>query len=208
MPRWEYSLMVAMVKASRSSMRATGRSHCMVSMTALQAASTLGKVQMPVLIASGMPAGADRPAPGQDDAHALHVVRHGAVAHGVGSGCAGGGHAAESGVGTGIDGEEQTGVAQVRVELSARHAGLHAAVEILHVDFQDLVHVRGVDADAAFRRGDVSLQRGSGTVGNHRDPVARADLHDLHDFLLAFRKGNRIGGQNGVPGGVVGMQRA
>jgi hypothetical protein len=35
------------------------------------------------------------------------------------------GHAAERGVGAGIDREEQAGVAQVLVELLARDAGLH-----------------------------------------------------------------------------------
>ena len=45
---------------------------------------------------------------GDHDLQRQHVLAHGAVAHGVGAGGAGAGHAADRGVGAGIDREEQT----------------------------------------------------------------------------------------------------
>ena len=72
-----------------------------------------------------------RPAGGPDDApvgqhhgQRQHVLAHGAVAHRVGARGPGRRHAAQRGVGAGVDGKEKTHVAQVLVELLARHAGL------------------------------------------------------------------------------------
>ena len=59
----------------------------------------------------------DHLAIGQHRRQRQHIVAHGAVAHRIGAGGAGRGHAAERGVGAGIDREEQAGVAQVAVEL-------------------------------------------------------------------------------------------
>ena len=77
---------------------------------------------------------------GGHDGEAEHVLAHRAVAHGVGAAGAGRGHAAERGVGAGVDREEEAGVAQVGVQLLAGDAGLDAAVEVLGVDLEDAVH--------------------------------------------------------------------
>ena len=74
------------------------------------------------------PAGVDHLPVGRDHGQAEHVLAHRAVADGVGARRARGGHAAERGVGAGVDGEEQPGVAHRGVQRLARDAGLHAAV--------------------------------------------------------------------------------
>ena len=95
------------------------------------------------------PAGADHPAVGHDHGQAQHVLLHRAVADGVGAGRSRRGHAADGGVGTRVDREEQAGVAQVRVELLAGDPRLHGGVQVLGMHRQDLVHLRQVEGDAA-----------------------------------------------------------
>ena len=97
-----------------------------------------------------------------------HVVLHRAVAHRVGAGAARRRHAAERGVGAGIDREEQALVAQIFVERLAGDAGLDHAVEVLGVHRQHLVHVAEVDRDAAVRRVDVAFERGAGAERDDR----------------------------------------
>jgi hypothetical protein len=68
------------------------------------------------------------------------------------------GHAAERGVGAGIDREKHALVAQMLVQRLAGDAGLDHAIQIFGVDFQHVVHVAEVDANTAGRRIDLPLQ--------------------------------------------------
>ena len=121
-----------------------------------------------------------------------HIVAHRAVAHRVGAGGARRRHAAERGVGAGIDREEQALVAQMLVERLAGDAGLDHAVEILGIDREHAVHVAQVDADAAARRIDLPLQRGSGAEGDHRHAVRGADAHHVLDVRGLLREHHRV----------------
>ena len=120
----------------------------------------------------GARAGRDDLAVAAHDFQRQHVVAHGAVAHRVGAGGAGRGHAAERGVGAGIDREEQALVAQMLVERLAGDAGLDHAVEILGVHREHLVHVAQVDRDAAGGRVDLALERGAGAEGDDGHAVS------------------------------------
>ena len=97
-----------------------------------------------------------------------HVVLHGAVAHRIGARGAGRGHAAERGVGAGIDREEHALVAQMLVELLAGDARLDDAVEVLGMHREDAVHVAEIDRDAAGRRVDLAFERAAGAERDHR----------------------------------------
>ena len=85
---------------------------------------------------AGTPAGAHDAPVGRDDGQAEDVLAHGAVAHGVGARCARRGHAADGGVGTGVDRKEQPGALELGVHLFSRDPGLHAAVEVGGIDLQ------------------------------------------------------------------------
>ena len=120
--------------------------------------------------------GAQERALGGHDAERQHVVLHRAVAHRVGAGGARRRHAADRGVGAGIDGKEQAGVAQMVVERLAGHAGLDDAVEVLGVDGEHAVHPRAVDRDAAVQRVDVAFERGAGAERHDRRVMGGGDL--------------------------------
>ena len=62
--------------------------------------------------------------------HGEHIVLHRAVAHGIGAGRPRRGHAADRGIGAGIDREEQAGIAQMDVQRFAGDARLDGAIEI------------------------------------------------------------------------------
>ena len=106
--------------------------------------------------------GRDQLAVGEHGFERQHIVLHGAVAHRVGARRARRRHAAERGVGAGIDRKEQALVAQIFVELLARDARLDHAIEIFGMDRENAVHVLQVDADAAARRIDLAFERGAG----------------------------------------------
>ena len=145
-------------------------------------------------------AGADDAAVGQHHGQPQHVVAHGAVAHRIGAGGAGRRHAAQAGVGAGVDREEQAGVAQMLVQLLARHPGLDRAVEVLGRDPGHPVHLRQVDGDAAAQRRDAAFQRGAGAVGHDRHLVRGADPQHRRHLLGRVREGDRVGRHGRVPG--------
>ena len=121
-----------------------------------------------------------------------HVVAHGAVTHRIGAGGPGRGHAAQRGIGAGIDREEHALVAQMLVQRLAGDAGLDHAVEVIGVDFQHLVHVAQIDADAAGRRVDLSLQRGAGAERDHGNAVFGANPHHILDVGGFLRHDHRV----------------
>ena len=77
---------------------------------------------------------------------------------------------------------------QLGVELLARDARLHAAVEILAVDLEHAVHPRQIDAHAAVQRRDVALERGADAERDHRHARRVAQPHDRGDLLVRLRK--------------------
>jgi len=105
-----------------------------------------------------------------------HVFAHGAVAHGVGAAGTGGAHAADAGVGARVDRKEQTGVANLVVQLHARHAGLHRDGQVFGMDADDLVHAAEVQADAALHCQQMAFQRRARAVRNHRHGVLVGQL--------------------------------
>jgi len=98
---------------------------------------------------AGASAGLDDASAGECDGHAQDVFADRAVTHGCRAGGSCGGHAAERGIGAGIDREHQAMLFEFAVELHARDASFDAAVEVVGVDFQDAVHARHVERDAA-----------------------------------------------------------
>ena len=130
-------------------------------------------------------AGAHDAAVGRDDGQAQHVLAHRAVAHGVGARRARRRHAADRRVGARIDREEEARALELGVELLARDARLHAAVEVLGVDLEHAVHLRQVDADAAVQRGDVAFERRADAERDHRHARRVAQAHDRRDLLVA-----------------------
>ena len=153
--------------------------------------------------------------PGADDRAVRHhrleredVLSDGAVADGGGAGGAGGGHAAQRGIGAGIDGEEEPGVAQVLVQALAGQAGLRGAEQVLGGDRKQPVHPREIEADAALDGEVLSFQRTGGAVGGDGRAGVGADLHDLRDLGGRLRVGHRVGRGVGVVGLVLAVQAA
>ena len=142
---------------------------------------------------------------GHDHGQPQHVFPHRPVAHRVGSRRAGRGHSAERGVGPRVDGEEQSRVAQVLVELLAPNPRLDPAIEVLGVHLENLVHSRDVDGNAAVQRLDVPFERRSGAEGNHGTSVARAHVHDAGHLFGTLRKDDDVGRRGPMVGLVVAM---
>ena len=134
----------------------------------------------------GARAGANDVAAGRHHLQRQHVLAHGAVAHGVGAAGARGGHAADAGVGPGVDGEEQARVLDGLVQGLARDAGLHGDSEVVGVDRQHAVHASQVDADAALHGQQMPFERRARAVGDHRHAVLRGQAHGVLHVLRAF----------------------
>jgi hypothetical protein len=100
----------------------------------------------------------DDAAIGKHYRHAQHVVAHGAVADGSRSGRARRGHAANRGVGAGIDREHQAGIFQVRIELEASESSLDRNIKVFRIETQHPGHARQVDRDAALDRVDMAFE--------------------------------------------------
>jgi hypothetical protein len=80
------------------------------------------------------------------------------------------------------------------VELLVRHPGLDHAIKVLGIDRDYALHVAQIDAHPAERRVDVALERGAGAIGDDRDPVAGADLHDRSTSCVDWAKTMASGG--------------
>ena len=127
-----------------------------------------------------------------DDGERQHIVLHRSVAHRVGAGCARRAHAADGGVGAGVDREEQAGVAQIIVQRLAGDARLQHDVEVLGMHFQYLVHLRHVDRHAAIGRVGVPFERGVGAERDNRHAMAGADFHRVRHILGRLREHDRV----------------
>ncbi len=131
-------------------------------------------------------AGANDAAIGQHHGERQHVFAHGAVTHGVGARGAGGGHATESGVGAGVDGEEQAGVAQFVVQLQPRDPGLHGDEHVGGGHVEDAVHAGEIEADAALHREQLAFERRSGAKGDDRHVLRGGQFHRVGHVLRTF----------------------
>ena len=87
------------------------------------------------------------------------VFAHRAVTHGVGPRCPRRRHAADCRVRAGIDWKEQARIAQVLVQLFARHAGFDSDVEISGVDPKDRIQLAKIDTDTSLQCRDVAFKR-------------------------------------------------
>jgi hypothetical protein len=128
--------------------------------------------------------GAQERSVGSDHAERQHDVLHCAVAHRIGSGGAGRGHAAERSVGARIDREEEPAVAQMLVELLPGDAGLDDAIEIVGVDGENIIHAREVERDAAMGRVDMAFERRADSERNDRRVVPGAELDEIDHVLF------------------------
>ena len=137
-------------------------------------------------------AGADHLALRRDDGEAEHVLAHRAVAHGIRATGAGGRHAAQARVGAGVDGEEEAAVADLVVELGARHARLHRDREVVGRERHDLLHARQVDAHTALHRQQMPFERGAHAEGNDRHRMRIGQRHDEGDLLGALAVDDQI----------------
>ena len=102
--------------------------------------------------------GPDHAAVGQHGLEGEHVLAHLAVAHRRCPGRVRRGHAAERGVGAGVDGEEEAVRGRGPAEGAPRHACLDGCGEILRRHPDDPVHPRQVERDAARHRDHVPFE--------------------------------------------------
>ena len=77
---------------------------------------------------------------GRHHGEAQHVLPHGAVANRIGARGAGRRHAAERGIGAGIDRKKQPLIAQMGIERATGDAGFDPAIEIFAIDLENAVH--------------------------------------------------------------------
>ena len=139
----------------------------------------------------------DLPA-GGDHGQAEDVFTHGPVAHGIRAAGARGRHAAQRGIGAGVDGEEQARVADLAVELFARDAGLHGHRQVFGIHLHDVVHAAQVHAQPALHGQQMAFERGAHAVRDHGHRIlVRQGQHD-GDLFAAFAKEHRVRGRRVV----------
>ena len=142
--------------------------------------------------------GSDDAAVGQDNRQSEHVLAHRAIADGRRSRCACGRHAADGGVGSGIDREHQPGVAQGFLQLKPRDARFDGGVEIRHADAHHAIHVAKGNRDAAFHSVHVAFERRACTERHNRHTEPLADAGDRRHFLGCPRKADDVGSRGRV----------
>ena len=155
---------------------------------------------------AGARAGVDHRAVGEHRAQAEHVLAHRAVAGRAGARGGGGRHAAERGVGAGVDGEEQPVLPEPLLERQPVHARLHAAVEVLGVDLEHAVHAGEVEREPAVDGQHVALERAAGAPRDHRHAVLGAGAQDRGDLLGGVRERDGVGLARGEAGLVARVQ--
>ena len=88
------------------------------------------------------------------------------------------------------------------VQRLAGDAGLDGDVHIFGVNFQNLVHLRQVDADAAFQRANMPLHRAADAERDNRRAGRGANLDDGRHFLGRMGIDHGLGRFRRVPAGV------
>ncbi|MNV68458.1 hypothetical protein D3C71_1613130 [compost metagenome] len=76
------------------------------------------------------------------------------------------------------------------IQLLARHARLYGDVHVVDPHFEDLIHARHVDADAAMYRMQPTFQRTAAAVRNDRHAMVVADLLHTDDLCKAVHEGH------------------
>ena len=157
---------------------------------------------------AGGAAGADHPPIGEHHFEREDVFPDRPVTHRGGAGGAGRGHAAERGIGAGIDREEQPRRPQFAVEVFAGEPGLDDRLHVALADLEHPVHPGEIERDAAPDRAGMALERGAGTEGDHGAAVGMADGQDARHLLGGLGKGDGVGrgrGEMGL-GGAMGIE--
>lgn len=148
---------------------------------------------------AGARAGVDDAAVGEDDGEGEDVFAHGAVTDGSGSGGAGGGHAAQGGVGAGVDEEGDAAGLERGSQLGAGNAGFDGGIHVVDADAEDAVHAGHVDGDAAAGGVDVALERRARAKRDDGEAELGADGGDAADLVGGVgeadevRKAGRVG---------------
>ncbi len=82
-------------------------------------------------------------------------------------------------------------------------AGLDTDEQVVHVVFQDLVHVHGAEDNAAVERGAAANQAGAGAAHGYGNLVLVAELHDCGNLLGTVREADGLGHAGAVDGHLV-----
>ncbi len=145
---------------------------------------------------------------GHDGGERRNVFAHGAVADCIGAGAARCDHAAECRVGAGVDGEEETGVAEMLVERLARHARLDATTSRSSAFTSTMRSMRVRSSESPPCTAETwpssEVPAPKGMTGS--PCAARSD--DGGDFLRRLREGDGIGHRDRMPGLVAAMRLA
>ena len=78
-------------------------------------------------------------------------------------------------------------------ELQVDHAWLHCRPLVLDVNFENAVHAREGDHDAALLRNRAATESGAGAARNHGNVFGRGQPHDLRNLLSILRENNGAG---------------
>ena len=141
---------------------------------------------------AGTRTGVEDAAVGENDGEGQNVFAHGAITDSRCAGGAGGGHAADGGVGAGIDEEGEAGVFKRLLQGEAADAGFDGGVQVVRADAEDAVHLPHVDGDAAAKGVHVALERGARAEWDDGKLMARAHFQDGADFLSGLRKTDQV----------------
>ena len=132
---------------------------------------------------------------GHHDFHAGHVIHRDAVHQGVRPAGIFGDVAADgAGLLAGRIGREvEAKMRNVLGELQIHHAGLHHGALVFDIDFEDAVHAREGDNDAALLRDRAAAQSGSRAASHDRNAGRRRHAHDLGNLLRILREDDSAG---------------
>ena len=139
------------------------------------------------------PAGLDQPPVGKCNLEPQHVLPDRAVAHGRRAARARCAHTAQRTDAAGIDGKEQSLVAQMLVQLLARDARLHPAIHVGGVHRHDRRHLAHVDADAAAHGRHMTLKRRAGAERDGRYAIRMAQAQQPRDLRARVDECHRVG---------------
>ena len=95
----------------------------------------------------------------------------------------------------------------MRIEREPRDPGLYHGVEVALVHGKDAVHAPEVEAEAAVRGVDVTLERCPRPEGDHGEAMRGTDAHGLLHLRGALGKQDRVGRLRRDPRRRVGVLR-
>ena len=86
------------------------------------------------------------------------------------------------------------------IQLLSSYTWLDDDIQILGVNFQNLVHLLKIDANSAVERTDLSFKRSTGAIGDDRHLVTRAGADHILNFVSTEHSNNCIGWRRGMKG--------